>query len=128
MCMNLKDPLRSTHDLKSGFTGDLVGIGDFNKAWSNTNWQDRFGGQFDDAWGGGNWMDRVGLGELKDGGGGGNNTTPEDPTKTIPEPKINPLASAGGSRYGGSKAAKFKSNRGPMVGRKALVIQKPRSN
>ena len=114
--------LKDHKDPKAGFTGHLVGLGDFNEAWGGSNWQDRFGGQYDESWGGGNWMDRLGLGEFKDGMGGQDNSNQE---KTD---EINALKQVTtGAGYGGSKAAKFSTNKKNAVGKKALVIKKPRS-
>ena len=77
---------------------------------------------YDESWGGGNWMDRLGLGEFKDGMGGQDNSNQE---KTD---EINALKQVTtGAGYGGSKAAKFSTNKKNAVGKKALVIKKPRS-
>lgn len=93
----------------------------YDESWGGSNWQDRFGGQFDESWGGGNWMDRLGLGEFKDGMGGGDNSNQE---KTD---AINALKQVTtGAGFGGSKAAKFSTNKKNAVGKKALVIKKPR--
>ena len=132
--------LKDHNNPLAGFTGDVAGLGEFNKAWEGgrwqdrfggqwdeswggSNWQNRFGGQFDDSWGGGNWMDRMGLGQFKDGAGGGDDSNKE---KTD---EINALKQVTtGAGFGGSKAAKFSTNKKNAVGKKSLVIKKPRSN
>ena len=96
--------------------------GQFGESLGGSNWQNRFGGQYDDSWGGGNWMDRMGLGQFKDGMGGGDNS---NQGKTD---EINALKQVTtGAGFGGSKAAKFSTNKKNAVGKKSLVIKKPSS-
>ena len=67
-------------------------------------------------------MDRLGLGEFKDGMGGGDNS---NQGKTD---EINALKQVTtGAGFGGSKAAKFSTNKKNAVGKKSLVIKKPTS-
>ena len=119
MCVQAKDH----KNLAAGFDGNVAGLGEFNEAWGGSNWQNRFGGQFDDSWGGDNWMDRLGLGQFKDGAGGEG-----DDSNTEKTDEINALKQVTtGAGYGGSKAAKFSTNKKNAVGKKALVIKKPRA-
>ena len=97
----------------------------FGKMWGEgmggSNWQNRLGGQYEESWGGGNWMDRVGLGQFKDGAGGdGGNSGKTDEINALKQVTT-------GAGFGGSKAAKFSTNKKNAVGKKSLVIKKPSS-